>query len=155
MNSRGQAALEYLMTYGWALVIIVVVAGILFFIMSSPTSGVTCTSSDPSKMPVQSFNIPATTGATGTIKVINGTAGSITLTGGSFSTDTTNEFSAVTFTPTPGAATTVTGGGTIQATTTLDSTSNALDSNASITLQYNDQFGYTKTLKVTCQGKPQ
>lgn len=32
MNKKGQAALEYLMTYGWGLVIVVVFAGVLFVI---------------------------------------------------------------------------------------------------------------------------
>jgi hypothetical protein len=151
MNFRGQAALEYLMTYGWALVLIVTIASILFFVMSSPTSGVTCTSSDPAKMPVQSFNIPAT--GTETIKVINGTAGKITFTGVSFD-GAANGFTAVTDIPDSGGATkpTINGGGIIQLQPTTGG--NALDSNASLTLQYNDQFNYTKIVKITCQGKP-
>ncbi|MDD5148550.1 MAG: hypothetical protein PHH08_03745 [Candidatus ainarchaeum sp.] len=39
-KSRGQAALEYLMTYGWALVIIVTVASVLFFVLQQPASEV-------------------------------------------------------------------------------------------------------------------
>ncbi len=34
MGFRAQAGLEYLMTYGWALVLIVTVAAVLFFVFS-------------------------------------------------------------------------------------------------------------------------
>ena len=33
-SGRAQAALEYLMTYGWALVIIVTVVGVLFVVIN-------------------------------------------------------------------------------------------------------------------------
>jgi len=142
MNSRGQAALEYLMTYGWALVIIVVVAGILFFIMSSPTAGVTCNSSDPAKVPVQSANLPK--GADGVIKLINGTAGTIvvgTVTG-------LGDLNAAATT-----ATTVTGGNVITITQTGIG-SRALQTGTQVTVNYTDQFSYAKSVIVTCQGTP-
>jgi len=44
MNSRGQSALEYLMTYGWALIVIAVVIGVLIFVTGGSTGGVTCQS---------------------------------------------------------------------------------------------------------------
>ena len=34
MNKKGQAALEYLMTYGWALIIIAIVMGVLIFVVT-------------------------------------------------------------------------------------------------------------------------
>lgn len=33
MNSRGQSALEYLMTYGWALIVIAIVVGFLIMLV--------------------------------------------------------------------------------------------------------------------------
>ena len=36
-GSRAQSALEYLMTYGWALIVIAVVVGVLVYIMSGNT----------------------------------------------------------------------------------------------------------------------
>jgi hypothetical protein len=42
MDYRGQSALEYLMTYGWALIVIAIVIGVLIFVTSSATGGVTC-----------------------------------------------------------------------------------------------------------------
>ena len=44
MERKGQSALEYLMTYGWALMVIAIVIGVLVFIMSTTTSGSNCTS---------------------------------------------------------------------------------------------------------------
>ncbi len=147
MNSRGQAALEYLMTYGWALVIIVVVAGILFFIMSSPAGSVVCNSSDPAKMPVQSSNITKT--SPGTVKIINGTAGTITWNACAAGTT----FTSCGASP-PAAGTTYNGGAVISLSPAGTFTS-ALDSNTSMTIQYTDQFSYAKTVRVTCSGTPQ
>ena len=47
MFSRGQAALEYLMTYGWALIVVALAVGILVFIAQPPGSTFRCNSSDP------------------------------------------------------------------------------------------------------------
>ncbi len=44
MNNKGQSALEYLMTYGWALIVIAIVIGILIYIMAGATGEITCTS---------------------------------------------------------------------------------------------------------------
>ncbi|MFH1239808.1 MAG: hypothetical protein V1672_01200 [Candidatus Diapherotrites archaeon] len=44
MERKGQSALEYLMTYGWALIVIAIVIGVLVFIMSTTTAGSNCTS---------------------------------------------------------------------------------------------------------------
>ncbi len=46
---RAQAGLEYLMTYGWALVMIATIVGALVFVFSPP-SGASFSSSDPTKM---------------------------------------------------------------------------------------------------------
>jgi len=42
---KGQSALEYLMTYGWALIVIAIVIGVLIFVTSGATGGVVCQSS--------------------------------------------------------------------------------------------------------------
>jgi len=44
-DNKGQSALEYLMTYGWALIVIAIVIGVLIFVTSSATGGVNCQSS--------------------------------------------------------------------------------------------------------------
>ena len=58
MHSNAQAGLEYLMTYGWALVLIVTVAGVLFFVMAPPTGSFVCTSSQPEKIIMKQYNFP-------------------------------------------------------------------------------------------------
>ncbi len=57
MFSRAQAGLEYLVTYGWALVIIATVVGVLVFILTPSVSNVTFSSSDPSKILLKGGNI--------------------------------------------------------------------------------------------------
>ena len=42
---KGQSALEYLMTYGSALIVIAIVIGVLIFVTSGATGGVVCQSS--------------------------------------------------------------------------------------------------------------
>jgi hypothetical protein len=162
MNSRGQAALEYLMTYGWALVIIVVVAGILFFIISSPSGGVSCSSNDPTKFPVVSSNV-ISTDSTSEIKLTNGTGGQITVTGTAGTTPfvVTGAALGATINATLMTATGMTkvvgGGASViivpdYGTTTWGTTENKT---GSYTVTYTDQFGYTgKSLIVTCQGMP-
>ena len=76
MNSRGQAALEYLMTYGWALIVIAIVVGVLVFIVATPTGAVACSSSQPGKLNVISNNIDPDTGL-GSIVVTNLTGGTM------------------------------------------------------------------------------
>ena len=52
MNHRGQSALEYLMTYGWALVVIVIVVAALVLLVGNPGQG-----SDVCSGPGSAFNI--------------------------------------------------------------------------------------------------
>ncbi|HLC79457.1 MAG TPA: hypothetical protein VJG83_03420 [archaeon] len=54
MNSKAQSALEYLMTYGWALVVIViVVAALVFMITPTQLGPFSCTGF--SKLPIDNF----------------------------------------------------------------------------------------------------
>ncbi len=89
MNSRGQAALEYLMTYGWALIVIAIVVGVLVFIVATPTGAVACNSNQPGKVNVVSNNIVSTTGL-GSLVITNLTGGEMRnmsiVTGGIYAT---------------------------------------------------------------------
>ncbi len=76
MNSKAQAGLEYLMTYGWALILIAAVIGVLVFVTSSPDSDITFSSSDPTKIMIKSGNLYA---ATITVIVQNITGGNIAI----------------------------------------------------------------------------
>ena len=61
MNSRGQASLEYLMTYGWALIMIATVIAVLIFLTQAPTQEVKFVSSQPTKLLLKSSSIDNTT----------------------------------------------------------------------------------------------
>jgi len=60
MNRKAQASLEYLMTYGWALVLIATVIGVLVFIASTPESEITFSSSDPTKILSKAVSLSGT-----------------------------------------------------------------------------------------------
>ncbi|MBN2067212.1 MAG: hypothetical protein JW744_01975 [Candidatus Diapherotrites archaeon] len=161
MNRKGQAALEYLMTYGWALIVIAIVVGVLIFIVSTPVTGVKCNSSDPTKIIVKSSNILATD-ADAKIQIQNATGGQAIVTG------------VADGAPFDDAATTFDGEGIDEAiagdigngTTTytwasakqIDIVPDYADQTAGssfngyFTISYNDAFGYAKTATITCQG---
>ncbi|MBN2127534.1 MAG: hypothetical protein JW703_04040 [Candidatus Diapherotrites archaeon] len=73
MENKGQSALEYLMTYGWALVVIVIVIAALFaFGIFNPPSAGTCTGLD--KLAYEDHGYDSTTFS---ISVRNGTGSSL------------------------------------------------------------------------------
>ena len=57
MNTSAQASLEYLMTYGWALIMIATVIGVLVFVVGTPSEEVTFTSSDPTRLLLKGYGI--------------------------------------------------------------------------------------------------
>ncbi len=77
-RNSAQSSLEYLMTYGWALVLIVSVVSILVFIVSSPASDVTFSSSDPAKILLKAG---AVQDSEVVVKVQNITGGDLGITG--------------------------------------------------------------------------
>jgi parallel beta-helix repeat protein len=76
MKKTGQAGLEYLVTYGWALILVATAIGGLVFVFGSPQDLTTFSSSDPSKILVQSSNY---TGGKARIELQNITGGEIKL----------------------------------------------------------------------------
>jgi len=50
MNKRAQAGLEYLLTYGWALVLVTTVVGVLVLLVGAPLEEPAFSSSDPTKL---------------------------------------------------------------------------------------------------------
>ena len=78
-DSRAQAGLEYLVTYGWALVLIAAIVGAMVFIFSVPQE-VSFSSSDSTKILIKgsSFN-----NGSAAIKLQNITGGTIRITGAS------------------------------------------------------------------------
>ena len=82
MNNKGQAALEYLMTYGWALVVIVIVVAALFaFGIFNPPSAGTCTGlsklayKDHALDSADDFTLIIANGNIGSIGTISASAG--------------------------------------------------------------------------------
>lgn len=90
MDSKGQSALEYLMTYGWALIVIAIVIGVLIFVTGSSTGGVTCQSRGQ-QLVLKEWAVA--TGVNGVGMVVqNATGGTISsveaTTGGDFAVET-------------------------------------------------------------------
>lgn len=72
MDCRTQAALEYLMTYGWALVILVTAASVLFFVLQPQSNQFSCVSSDPAKIVFVSYYMPFDAATTNSCITISG-----------------------------------------------------------------------------------
>jgi hypothetical protein len=160
MNKRGQAALEYLMTYGWALIVIAIVVGVLVFIVVSPTTEIKCNTSDPSKILVKAFQIKntAAAGATiGTIRLTNITGGNMTMKScwGTGAFAQTVPFGA----PLSGTSCNILNTG-------LDVVSSGIDfelkpnafatagtyATSGIGIRYSDYAGFNRDINITCSG---
>ncbi len=149
MNSRGQAALEYLMTYGWALIVIAIVVGVLVFIVATPTGAVACSSNQPGKLNVVSNNISPTTGQ-GSVVVTNLTAGTMT----SLETYPTGVFAGdanATYTMDGAAIGTTLSVGDHTLAVTSTTTNPAVTNTGSYVFTYNDPAGLQQTATITCQ----
>ena len=137
-DKKGQSALEYLMTYGWALVVIVIVIAALF------AFGV--------------FNTPKQCTATGGkifLKDFDFNAGSIQLT---VKNTNPNAITINSFTGSPDPLTWVYGGSVLaktdENTFLLEKTSGTFSGNITedITINYTVTGGITKDEKTTCSG---
>jgi hypothetical protein len=87
INQRGQSALEYLMTYGWALVVIVVVVAALVLLVGNPAqAGDTC-SGPGSGLNITNQNLTPTgwemkiSNITGRAIIFGSTSGDLNITG--------------------------------------------------------------------------
>ncbi|MBN1940902.1 MAG: hypothetical protein JW772_01840 [Candidatus Diapherotrites archaeon] len=141
-NNSGQAGLEYLMTYGWALILIVAVASVLFFVMAPSTSEAAFTSSDPTKIVVKSGNIDSSGNVE--IKAQNATGGQIRVAFIQFAGDLQGsqlngvERSTINM----GNPLTVPSGGEMNFTGMHTNPTGSID--GSLTIYYWDQFNYMK-----------
>ncbi len=157
-DNKAQSALEYLMTYGWALIVIAIVIGVLIFVTGGATGGVQCQSSSTGFVVKEA---PIATGAGGVkLSVQNTTGGSIAV--NSISTDGTVFTGSATAANLSSKITTdynsVTGllvkNGTvlIQGGTLAGPATAGTFQNGSITIDYNTQGGLTSTAKISCSG---
>jgi len=60
MNQKAQASLEYLLTYGWALIMVATVVGTLVFVVGTPSGSTAFSSSDPGKILIKGGSISGT-----------------------------------------------------------------------------------------------
>lgn len=150
MDKRGQAALEYLMTYGWALIVIAIVVGVLVFIVSSPAGNIVCNSSDPAKILVKASQISSTATAgssIGTIKLTNLTGGDITNVlcfgdGGGFDNNATMT----------GCTSSVTSGAEITLLPNAGTASASAYGSSTIAIGYTDYASLDRNATITCSG---
>ena len=143
MDNKGQAALEYLMTYGWALIVIAIVVGVLVFIVSSPGGNVVCNSNDPGKVMVKAAQISSSTGG-GTVQFTNLTGGDmrnvdVYSLNGAFASDNFIDDS------------TVTSGETVALIVTGTATAGTYAS-SSVGIHYIDYAGLARDANLTCSG---
>lgn len=150
LNQRGQSALEYLMTYGWALIVIAIVIAVLIFVTSGATGGATCQSSSQALV-VKESSISAASGVG--LTLMNATGGQIVGVTASASASPTT----TTFGDTPGL---VQVGGvdanvvpknsnfTVTGLTAAAGTLN----NVPVRIDYNTAGGLPATAIITCNG---
>lgn len=77
-RKKAQAGLEYLMTYGWALVLIAAIIGVFVLIVGTPSGQISFTSSDPTKFLVRGGTIDSANKAVVVLR--NATGGAIKVT---------------------------------------------------------------------------
>lgn len=78
IRKKAQAGLEYLMTYGWALVLIASIIGVFVVLVGMPTGQISFTSSDPTKFLVRGGTIDSANKVEVVLR--NATGGKITVT---------------------------------------------------------------------------
>jgi len=156
-NARAQAGLEYLMTYGWALILIVTVASVLFFVFSPSTvEKVNFSLQNNRQIILKTGNYPPECPAdSGEILLQNSSGGNITVTSisasGSLSvannTTTINDSAITDLTK---MSTTINGGQQIKIGK-INATQGNISGNINVT--YTDKDGYTKTATITANGE--
>ncbi len=143
-EQKGQSALEYLMTYGWALIVIliVIVAVIVFWIQPSQVGGNTC--STTSGILVTNHQLSATSDDLSLI-LSNQTAASLT----NVDINVTGTIGGVSITDSNTLATL----GTIQQTAVVDITDNkdvATGETYSLQVTFNYRDALARTVTSTC-----
>jgi len=142
MNQKGQSALEYLMTYGWALIVIAVVIGVLLFVTSSSTGGVTCQSRGSQMILKES---PVIVGTNGVGLVLqNATGGTIS----SIEATSGGDFAAASV----AVSGTVTSGGNIVVQNLSGPAAAGTFSNGTVNINYTTAGGLDANVTVVCSG---
>ena len=154
---KGQTAIEYLMTYGWAILIILIVAGVLaYYGIFAPSGFLGPTARGFGQLQVLNpWSFSAATGAL-TLNIENRVGGTIQLTSVNNTVDTVDFGKTLAITDCtsgciggPGASTNVTSGGKAVISTTGGPDSGAWDTDAH---KPGDSFTTTITIYYTYQG---
>jgi len=142
MDNKAQSALEYLMTYGWALIVIAIVIGVLIFVTGSATGGVTCQSQSQA-LQLTEWSISSGTDGVG-LTLRNATGGTIT--------DINAATDGVKFTDTNSVvATSVTKSNTFTVTGLNGPTAGTVQ-DAWVLVTYRTAGGLTGNAKIICSG---
>ncbi len=152
-KNKGQSALEYLMTYGWALVVIVIVIAVLVFLINPTQIGTnTCTGFD--KLPIKGHKVYTGTGGTAYVEYIV-----TNMTGGNLAHDDTTFTLAGTSTigtTTVDANTTkfaISANAEQKVTHTISADVTSGDSySLNLTVAYTDKDGFSRTATASCKG---
>ena len=137
---RAQATLEYLMTYGWALIMIATVVAVLVFVVGSPASMVVFSSSDPAKILLRASSVSETTAE---IRLQNATGGKISIT-----SITPTNYSNCTINNTISPPIIPIGTGSIME---LKCTTSA-EGKGNIRIEYTDYFGLQRSVTINGSG---
>ena len=138
MKAKAQAGLEYLLSYGWALILIATIIGVVIFVVTSPNQNLVFKSSDPTKILLKGA---AALGEIVQIKLQNITGGKIRITA-----LTSSDYENITLNGQTLASPVEIGPGgeiIIEATGTT----------GTITINYTDQAGIPRTATITATGQ--
>jgi len=162
MKSRAQAGLEYLLTYGWAFVLVMTILGVLVFVITPASAKVNFSSSDRRIM-LRSANV-AVGGGTDSVSLTlqNATGGPIEIEGvtldgayllNSAGNSATLNGTSITSISSGSRLKVVAGGQMIF--TGIDTPANLGDVSTSqgITIVYRTNAGYQNTAKIAASGK--
>ncbi len=143
MNSKAQASLEYLMTYGWALILIATIISVLIFLVG-PFSNVVFSSDSPNKIMLRSG---AMEGTTAVAIVQNITGGSITVT----SVTPSSNYSGCCLDGTPFSSNVAVSAGSSM-TFECDLAQGQSDPTGAITVNYTDFANLPRTVVISLNG---
>ena len=136
MNPKAQAGLEYLMTYGWAIVLVATTIGVLVFITSSPLDSGAISISDPNSFLIKGSQV---TGNRATMKLQNITGGQIEI-----SSLSSEGYSNCTVNGQAAQGIKIGSGGEILVECTV-----LEGGSKKVSFEYTDTFGMSHTLEVT------
>lgn len=149
MSARAQAGLEYLMTYGWALVLIAALVGVLVFIFTPPQEGIVF-SSDSREFVVVSGKVEPEAGSDSVTLILRNLSGDANITSVLFTGDFSDSGSNLSLNNESTLPVEV-GAGEEMLFENIDASSK-YEIEGTIIISYNNAFGLPKTVVITGKG---